>query len=73
MKMKKKTTKADKAIAAAHRPYGEPTPARITGEWLRSRIRADFYRPEGGMSHGTDAQWDALAVIISGITEKEGR
>lgn len=63
--MKKKQTKADKAIAAAHRLYGEPTPARITGEWLRSRIRANFGRP--GASEPTAASWDALAERVNAI------
>lgn len=62
---KKKQTKAARAIEAAHRLYGEPTPARVTGEWLRRSIRANFGRP--GASEPTAASWDALAERVNKI------
>ena len=58
------------AMKLAHEQYGEAVPRTVTGNWLKSRIRADFSRPGGGLCHGDDESWDALADIVNGMRER---
>ena len=60
------------AMKLAHEQYGEAVPRTVTGNWLKSRIRADFSRPGGGLCHGDDESWDALADIVNRIEEDGG-